>query len=470
MMGPQPDVHPRTSGRSSGILVGLTCGSVARRVAPPAVSLVAAALSLLGGTSDALAAPNNYQLPYPTGYSWDISGNSYGCNDHRNSDAFAIDFGLTSGSSVTAVLPGTVQLVNFDAAGYGWYVVLSHWWGLRSVYAHLTSASVAIGTAVAQGQVIGASGSTGKMTTGPHLHFALRNGGTGPYDGTALRPEPMSGWTGFGSYGVCNNNGYPTFLSTAAQARGLALSFQRHPTGYSSFGYVLSMTGSVSAFGGASNPTNTPYWNGDVARSIAWCPSQGNGYVLDAVGGIHGLNGASDIQSGPHWNNWDIARAIVLEANCTSGYVLDGYGGVHPFGGAPAITSYSYFGWDIARAIVIQNDAAGAGYVLDGYGGVHPFNNAPPVTGYSYWPNQDIARGITLSATSPVQGYVADAWGGVHWFYQSGGTPPISLSGNLYWPNQDVARGIQYNPADIDQQLNPFAQYNLEDGEVGTAQ
>ena len=57
--------------------------------------------------------------------------------------------------------------------GYGTYVVISHANGTQTLYAHMSVNSVSTGQNVAQGQVIGAVGSTGR-STGPHLHFEVR--------------------------------------------------------------------------------------------------------------------------------------------------------------------------------------------------------------------------------------------------------------------------------------------------------
>ena len=73
--------------------------------------------------------------------------------------------------------------------GYGTYVVIAHSSEVITLYGHLDRLAVAAGDQLHQGQVIGLEGSTG-MSTGPHLHFELREGGVAvdpkPYLGTQL--------------------------------------------------------------------------------------------------------------------------------------------------------------------------------------------------------------------------------------------------------------------------------------------
>lgn len=63
--------------------------------------------------------------------------------------------------------------------GYGNYVMIQHSDGVISLYAHLHQNSITVrkGDVVKQGQVIGKMGSSGN-STGTHLHFELRSGGS----------------------------------------------------------------------------------------------------------------------------------------------------------------------------------------------------------------------------------------------------------------------------------------------------
>lgn len=86
-----------------------------------------------------------------------------------------VDFAAPIGTPVKAVLGGTVVDTNLGAVPlcqYGKWVLVKHPNGLTSLYAHLSSISVAKGEAVTQGQTVGLSGNTG-YATGPHLHLTI---------------------------------------------------------------------------------------------------------------------------------------------------------------------------------------------------------------------------------------------------------------------------------------------------------
>jgi len=85
---------------------------------------------------------------------------------------FAIDIATVKNTPVKATADGTVILAEWTA-DTGYVVVLRHQDNLISVYKHNASISVAQGDLVKSGEVIAASGNTGALTTGPHLHFEL---------------------------------------------------------------------------------------------------------------------------------------------------------------------------------------------------------------------------------------------------------------------------------------------------------
>lgn len=87
-----------------------------------------------------------------------------------------VDVACPRGSEVLAARDGKVVFTGF-AGGYGNLVVLKHECGYRSLYGHLSKPLVRPGETVKQGAVIALSGNTGR-TTGPHLHFEVRQDGS----------------------------------------------------------------------------------------------------------------------------------------------------------------------------------------------------------------------------------------------------------------------------------------------------
>ena len=99
-----------------------------------------------------------------------------------------VDFLCPLSSDVDACDSGRVD--SAGAAGTaGNMVVLRHSWG-RSRYLHLTTWVVNPGQAVARGQLIGFSGSTG-MSTGPHLHWDIYPHGEPYGNGYGGRVDPV---------------------------------------------------------------------------------------------------------------------------------------------------------------------------------------------------------------------------------------------------------------------------------------
>jgi peptidoglycan hydrolase-like protein with peptidoglycan-binding domain len=91
-----------------------------------------------------------------------------------------LDFPAATGTTVTAAAGGRVSFSGYDD-GYGLTVVLDHGNGVQTRYAHLSVASVAPGTSLLAGQLVGRVGATGHAT-GPHLHFevTVRGAATDP--------------------------------------------------------------------------------------------------------------------------------------------------------------------------------------------------------------------------------------------------------------------------------------------------
>jgi murein DD-endopeptidase MepM/ murein hydrolase activator NlpD len=86
-----------------------------------------------------------------------------------------VDFGASHGSTIQAADAGVVIFSGWYG-GYGNAVVISHGGSLTTLYAHASELYVSQGQTVQQGQAIAAVGSTG-FSTGPHLHFEVRQNG-----------------------------------------------------------------------------------------------------------------------------------------------------------------------------------------------------------------------------------------------------------------------------------------------------
>ena len=93
------------------------------------------------------------------------------------------------GANIIAANTGTVMFVRTSgyadgyAGGYGKCLIIDHGGGISTLYAHCSDIYVSEGDVVAKGQTIAAVGSTG-WSSGPHLHFEVRE------NGTAVNPLP----------------------------------------------------------------------------------------------------------------------------------------------------------------------------------------------------------------------------------------------------------------------------------------
>lgn len=109
-------------------------------------------------------------LAYP-GWSQITSGFGYRPSFGRMHKG--LDIAMEVGDTVRSALPGVVKSVNYEARGYGHYVVISHDNGVETRYAHLSRPLVSAGQRVSAGESIALSGNSGN-STGPHLHFETR--------------------------------------------------------------------------------------------------------------------------------------------------------------------------------------------------------------------------------------------------------------------------------------------------------
>jgi murein DD-endopeptidase MepM/ murein hydrolase activator NlpD len=111
-----------------------------------------------------------------SGFIWPVHGvvtSGYGWRWGRMHEG--IDIAVSSGTPVVAAASGTIIVAGW-MGGYGNLVVVDHGNGIATAYGHNNTVTVGVGQAVAQGQLIAYSGSTGH-STGPHVHFEVRVNG-----------------------------------------------------------------------------------------------------------------------------------------------------------------------------------------------------------------------------------------------------------------------------------------------------
>lgn len=87
-----------------------------------------------------------------------------------------LDFKGRHGSAIRAAAAGRIAFVG-SKGGYGNVIEVDHGHGIMTRYAHLSGFTTRVGQMVTAGQHIGRMGSTGR-STGTHLHFEVRVGGT----------------------------------------------------------------------------------------------------------------------------------------------------------------------------------------------------------------------------------------------------------------------------------------------------
>ncbi len=89
---------------------------------------------------------------------------------------YALDIVAQTGTPVKAIADGTVILAEWTAET-GYVITIQHPNEFISVYKHNGTLLKQQGDVVKSGEAIASVGSTGELTTGPHLHFELWNNG-----------------------------------------------------------------------------------------------------------------------------------------------------------------------------------------------------------------------------------------------------------------------------------------------------
>jgi len=134
---------------------------IPRAAAPPAVAAAS--------KQRPAAAPGLFRWPLRGGRLSSRFGRRWG-RQHEG-----IDIAAPKGSPIYAAAAGVV-IYSGTQRGYGNLILVKHGARWVTVYAHNHRNGVKQGQRVAQGDAIGEVGSTGR-STGPHLHFEIRDGG-----------------------------------------------------------------------------------------------------------------------------------------------------------------------------------------------------------------------------------------------------------------------------------------------------
>ena len=204
--------YHRTGGALRNVIVmrwralAVTAVLVASLVAPVAAPVVAGASPT---TTQPVAAPASVQYSAPdwlplrtalgggdvrVGCTYLSTGSQggYDCAGHHAT--WAIDFGAPTGTPVYAAGSGWATVyTNFGACdwagGYGRSVIVNHGFGVVTIYAHLSSISIAAGgQQVTPATKIGEVGTSGASVCNfPHLHFERLVAGVGPVDPGQLK-------------------------------------------------------------------------------------------------------------------------------------------------------------------------------------------------------------------------------------------------------------------------------------------
>ena len=106
---------------------------------------------------------------------WPVQGqltSKFGNRNGRHHDG--IDIGARKGAPIVSAADGKVMFSGWGPTGYGLMVIIKHKNNLTTVYAHNSHIHVHKNQVVKQRQKIASVGSTGR-STGPHLHFEVRN-------------------------------------------------------------------------------------------------------------------------------------------------------------------------------------------------------------------------------------------------------------------------------------------------------
>ena len=124
-------------------------------------------------------------------YNWPVDGyyyvtSAYGPRDLEGTTFHhGLDIGCDHAAQILAADSGKVVEAAYNT-NLGFYVVIDHGKGVKTVYGHNTRLNVSAGEYVKRGQTIAYAGNTG-FSFGTHCHFAVQ------IDGEYVNPAPYLG-------------------------------------------------------------------------------------------------------------------------------------------------------------------------------------------------------------------------------------------------------------------------------------
>jgi hypothetical protein len=108
----------------------------------------------------------NYAIPFDGAMT-----SKYGYRRGRRHNGVDID--LETGDTICAAFDGKIRYAKYHENGFGNLIVIRHYNGLETYYAHCSKLMVAPNQDIKAGHPIGLGGNTGH-STGSHLHFEVR--------------------------------------------------------------------------------------------------------------------------------------------------------------------------------------------------------------------------------------------------------------------------------------------------------
>lgn len=128
--------------------------------------------------SSSTASSSGFVWPCPssTKVTSDYGYRTHPITGQKNKLHSGVDIGAPTGTPIVAAAGGTVIAASYSSS-MGNYVIVDHGGGISTVYMHCSGFATSSGAKVSAGEKIAYVGSTGN-STGPHLHFSVRENGT----------------------------------------------------------------------------------------------------------------------------------------------------------------------------------------------------------------------------------------------------------------------------------------------------